>query len=88
MTPNRTWEAGGPDAVVADVLLEWFEDSDEIAALEKLESDGFADRERVGYRYRVRNPEGEHLVEQQTYIEARDGRIVWMRVLCSGLRPA
>jgi hypothetical protein len=27
------------------------------------------------------------MVEQQAYLSARDGRIGWMRVLCSGYRP-
>jgi hypothetical protein len=87
MTPNRVWEATDPDAVIATVLRQWFEDSDEIEALDQLESDTVVDRERVGYRFRVRNPDGRFLVEQQAYLSARGGRIVWMRVLCSGFRP-
>lgn len=87
MTPNRSWEASDADSVISIVLRRWFEESDEIEALEWLESDAFADRERVGYRFRVRNPEGRFLVEQQAYLSADDGRIVWMRVLCSGFRP-
>ena len=88
MTPNRTWEASDPDAVISAVLRRWFEESDEIEALEGLESDVVADRERVGYRFSVNNPDGRFLVEQQAYLSARDGRIEWMRVLCSGFRPA
>ena len=87
MTPNRIWEATDPDAVIATVLRQWFEDSDEIEALDQLESDTVVDRERVGYRFSVRNPDGRFLVEQQAYLSARGGRIVWMRVLCSGFRP-
>ena len=88
MTPRRLWEAGDPDTVVSDVLRLWFEDSDEIQALERLETDAFADCERVGYRFSVANPDGRFLVEQQAYLTAREGRIGWMRVACSGLRPA
>jgi hypothetical protein len=88
LTPSRTWEASDADAVISGVLRQWFEDSDEIQALERLESDAFADRERVGYRFSVRNPDGRFLVEQQAYLSARDGRIGWMRVVCSGFRPA
>jgi hypothetical protein len=87
MTPNRSWEARDGDDVIAGVLRKWFEDSDEIEALEHLETDAFADRERVGYRFSVRNPEGRFVVEQQAYLTAREGRIGWMRVLCSGYRP-
>jgi len=88
MTPKRTWEASDPDTVISAVLRRWFEDTDDIEALESLESDAFADHERVGYRFSVSNPDGHFLVEQQAYLEARDGRIGWMRVLCSGFRPS
>jgi hypothetical protein len=87
LTPSRIWEASDPDAVIGSVLRQWFEDSDEIEELLKLESDAFADRERVGYRFRVRNPEGLFEVEQQVYIGEVDGRIGWMRSVCSGYRP-
>jgi hypothetical protein len=87
MTPRRSWEAGDPETLVSEVLRQWFEDSDEIEALENVETGAFADRERVGYRFRVRNPEGLHLVEQQVYLSAPEGRIVWMRSVCSGFRP-
>jgi hypothetical protein len=88
LTPKRNWEASDSDAVISGILRQWFEDSDEIEALEHLDSDAFADRERVGYRFRIRNPEGRFLVEQQAYLSPRDGRIGWMRVVCSGFRPA
>ena len=87
LTPRRAWEASDPDAVIGEILTQWFEDSDEIEGLLKLETDSFADRERVGYRFRVRNPEGLFEVEQQVYIGEVDGRIGWMRVVCSGFRP-
>jgi hypothetical protein len=87
MTPRRVWEAGTPDELIGTVLRQWFEDSDDIRALEHLETDMVVDRERIGYRFSVRNPDGDFLVEQQAYLEVRDGRISWMRVLCSGYRP-
>ena len=87
MTPNRYWEAGDPEAVLAVLVGRWFEDKDEIESLEALDTDAFADRERVAYRFGVRNPDGRFLVEQQVYLTERDGRIGWMRVLCSGFRP-
>jgi hypothetical protein len=87
MTPSRNWEAGDADALLEILLGCWFEDSDEIQSVEAVDSDSFADRERVGYRFAVRNPDGLHLVEQQAYIGERDGRIGWMRVVCSGFRP-
>jgi hypothetical protein len=87
LTPNRIWEAEDADAVVGGVLREWFEDSDEILELLQVETGTVADRERVGYRFLVRNPEGLFEVEQQAYIGERDGRIGWMRSVCSGFRP-
>ena len=87
MTPNRFWEASGPGEVLEIVFGRWFEDKDEIRSLEHVETDAFADRERVGYRFSVRNTKGRFLVEQQAYLGELDGRIGWMRVVCSGFRP-
>jgi hypothetical protein len=86
MTPNRIWEADDPDTVITEILQQWFEPSDEILSLDALDTGEVADRQRVGYRFSVRNPDGLHTVEQQAYLEERDGRIAWMRVLCSGFR--
>jgi hypothetical protein len=88
MTPSRTWEATDRDAVLEILLGSWFEDSDEIQSIERVETDEFADRQRVGYRLSVNNPDGRFLVEQQAYLTPRDGQIAWMRVLCSGYRAA
>src|SRR3954470_8753194 len=88
LTPRRVWEAGTPDEVVAVVFDNWFEADDDIEAVEHIDTDAFADRERVGYRFRLRNAAGAHVVEQQAYFTAGDGGISWMRVLCSGFRPA
>ena len=87
LTPNRNWEATDADSLVALLFDSWLEDEDEVEALDKVETDSFADRERVGYRLSVSCPDGRHLVEQQAYIEERDGKIGWMRVVCSGWRP-
>ena len=87
LTPSRNWEATDVDALVEILFENWLEDSDEVESLESVETDSFADRERVGYRLAVHSPDGRHLVEQQAYIEERDGKIGWMRVVCSGFRP-
>jgi hypothetical protein len=88
MTPSRDWQAADPDAVLTILFGHWFEDKDEIDSVESVESDTIVDRERIGYRFGVRNPDGSFLVEQQAYLSSRDGRIDWMRVVCSGFRPA
>ncbi len=87
LTPNVQWQASGPDDVVKSVLREWFEDSDELKELISFESKPFADREHVAYAIRGRNEDGPYVVEQQAYFTAEAGKIVWMRVLCSGKRP-
>jgi hypothetical protein len=87
LTPNRQWEAADVDTLVQILFENWLEDSDQVEALDSVETDSFADRERVGYRMRVTCPDGAFVVEQQAYIGERDGRIGWMRVVCSGFRP-
>jgi hypothetical protein len=87
MTPRSTWEAGDPDGVLDIVLANWFESSDEIDELVEAQTGAFADTERVGYRLAGHNPDGPFVVEQQAYLAERDGRIGWMRVVCSGFRP-
>ena len=89
MTPERSWEGTTPTEVVDGIVLgHWFEPADHIQKLCSVTSGRLADREHVAYRLRVRNAEGEFLVEQQAYYRVTGGRIDWMRVLCSGYRPA
>jgi hypothetical protein len=87
LTPGRFWEATDADAVVDDIILgKWFEDSDHIRDVVDVQTGVLPDSERVGYLLRVDNADGEFLVEQQAYYEQDDGRISWMRVVCSGYR--
>jgi hypothetical protein len=87
MTPRRIWDANGPEDVLTAVGT-WFDENDHIEAVESIETDSFADRQRVGYRFRVRNADGPQVVEQQAYLSERDGKIGWLRVMCAGYRPA
>lgn len=87
LTPRRAWEASSAQAVVDDVLRQWFRDTVEIEEIAAIETDSVADRERVSYRFQGRNEDGPFVLEQQAYYSERDGRIAWMRVLCSGYRP-
>jgi hypothetical protein len=88
MTPNRFWEAHDRDAVLEIVFGSWFEPHDELDELLLLESDAFADREQLRFRFRGRKHDVPMVVEQQAYLTERDGRIGWMRIVCSGQRPA
>jgi len=87
LTPKRTWSASDPAGVVDDVLRRWFEDCDEVDEVVSIETEAVADRERLGYRFAGHNRDGPFLVEQQAYLSEREGRIDWMRVICSGMRP-
>ena len=87
LTPNFNWEASTPEAVVEIVLGSWFEPKDHLDELVGVRADRIGDRQTVNYRLRGHNDDGHFLGEQQAYLEERDGRIVWMRVLCSGMRP-
>jgi hypothetical protein len=86
LTPNRFWEAHDRDTVVDIVLGVWFTQDDELDELVLVETDAFADREQVRFRFRGRNRDGPMLVEQQAYLTERDGLIDWMRIVCSGQR--
>lgn len=89
LTPNRFWEATSAAEVVDSVLLgAWFEPTDHIDSLESVTCDSVADRERVTYLLRVTNCDGPFLVEQVAYYAAEADRIGWLRVMCSGFRPA
>jgi hypothetical protein len=88
MTPGRFWEAGSAREIVDDVILgHWFEPSDHIDALESVESETVADRERVIYRFHVTNADGSFVVEQSAYFAVVDDRISWLRIMCAGYRP-
>lgn len=87
LTPGRAWEATDSRAVVNGILRQWFEDTDELEEIVLIKGDGFADRQRVTYRFRGHNADGPFVVEQQAYYTESDGRINWIRVLCSGFRP-
>jgi ketosteroid isomerase-like protein len=87
MTPGRFWEASAADAVLA-ILYQWFEPTDVVEEVVDVVNSTVVDRQCVDYRFRVRNPDGLHEVEQRAYYDGDgDGRIALMRVICSGFRP-
>jgi hypothetical protein len=88
MTPNRVWEVTSAEQLVDEVILgKWFDDSDHIEAVENIEASMVVDRHRVGYRFRVTNPDGTFAVEQQAYYAVANDQINWLRIMCSGYRP-
>lgn len=88
LTPNRSWEATTPDEVVDVVLGHWFEESDRITSVDHVEhGDSLGDVRRLAYRFSLVNDAGRHVVEQQVYYKVRDGRLAYLRVVCSGFQP-
>lgn len=89
LTPGRYWEATTSAQAVDEVILgQWFEPKDHIEELSSVSDGDVADRSHVAYRLRIRNPDGDFLVEQQAYYMVENGTITWMRILCSGYRPS
>jgi hypothetical protein len=85
LTPGRHWSAGTASEVVDQIVLgKWFDPTDDIQGLESVSTSQLPGREHVDYRLRVRNADGDHVVEQQIYYDTDGARITWMRVLCSG----
>jgi hypothetical protein len=84
MTPNRVWEAEGPNDVEA-ILRTWFEDPDEdVQRIEATQTVTIEDTLRVGWLVHISDADGPHIFEQQAYVREREGQIGWMRVMCSG----
>ncbi|MEI7779706.1 MAG: hypothetical protein WCJ42_09785 [Actinomycetes bacterium] len=86
MTPGKVWEAEGAEDVLVAICV-WFDDNDVIENVEEISTHTFADRQHCSYRFRIRNANGVHLVEQQVYLSERGGQIGWLRIMCSGFRP-
>jgi hypothetical protein len=88
LTPGRHFQAAtGTEAAVEIILGRWFAPA-RIDQLCSVAVGEVAGRGHVAYRLRVRAWDGDYLVEQQAYYDTDgDGRIGWMRLLCSGYRP-
>jgi hypothetical protein len=88
LTPGRVFHAGTSTELAVEIILgTWFARAqmDELCTVTVGQVAG---REHVAYRVRLHADGDEYLVEQQAYYDiADDGRIRWMRVLCSGYRP-
>lgn len=87
MTPGRFWEATSAAEVVDEIVLgRWFEPTDHLDALERVDGGEVGGREKVTYLLRGHNDDGPFLVEQHAYYDVVDDRIAWLRVACSGYR--
>jgi hypothetical protein len=88
LTPGQPWEATTPDDLVRQVFSRWFEPSDDIYEVLDISAGQVANRHRVVYRFRVRNPDGDYVCEQTAYYDADAGTITKLRILCSGFLPS
>jgi hypothetical protein len=86
LTPRRTWEADGESPTV-DLFRNWFDEATVIEAVEQVETHTVGDRQHLVYRFSGHDDEAPFVIEQQVYFTERDGRIDWMRMMCSGFRP-
>ena len=86
LTPRRTWEADG-DAPTVDLFRRWFDEATAIDHVDRVETDSVGDRQHLGYRFSGHDDDGPFVIEQQIYFTEREGRIDWMRMMCSGFRP-
>jgi len=87
LTPGQSWQASSPQELIENVFTQWFEPTDEIYEILDISSDVLGDRRRVIYRFKVRNPEGDYLVEQTAYFFDAEEKITKLRILCSGFIP-
>jgi hypothetical protein len=89
LTPRKFWEGSTPADVLDAVFGNWFKEQDRITELVDVTPGApVEDTEQVGYRFAITNPEGPHTVEQQAYYRAEGDRISYLRIVCSGYRPA
>jgi len=88
MTPGKFWEATDADVIVDDTILgTWFDTERRITDVLAVETDRVGSLDRVGYRFNVKRPDGEFIIEQQAYFETDGEKIWWLRIMCSGFLP-
>jgi hypothetical protein len=86
LTPRRAWEAQTAEDTVG-ILRTWFDEARVVDDVLGVRTDVVVDRHCVTYRFAGEEAQRRFCVEQHAYYMARDGRIGWMRLLCSGFRP-
>ncbi len=88
MTPGKFWEAGDVDVIVDETILgTWFAPERRITEVLAIETDSVGSLDRVSYRFKVKRPEGDSVIEQQAYFETDGEKISWLRIMCSGFIP-
>jgi hypothetical protein len=86
LTPHRL-RRHSTAAEAAERYRSWLEPLEDFAVLER-DAVAIADRVRVRYRFRGRDPKsGWQLNEHSGYAAVVDGRIASMTLTCAGFRP-
>lgn len=89
LTPRRHWVAATASQAVDEVMLRhWLGPDDVVLSVGSISSGRVVDRQRVGYRLAVRRDGQDQILEQQAYYVSDGRQISWIRILCSGYRPA
>lgn len=87
LTPHRLREEPGPDRIAAR-YSSWL-DALESFAVTSSDVEQVADRVRLRYRFRGRDPaKGWQENEHTAYAAVVDGRIAALNLSCAGFRPA
>ncbi|WP_285504184.1 hypothetical protein [Actinokineospora sp. NBRC 105648] len=87
MTPGKFWQTSSHEDLLDVLFTSWLEPADEVLALLSTETGDISSRRHVSYRMRIRNGDGEFLMEQQMYYQLDGNKICWARVMCSGFIP-
>lgn len=88
LTPRRFWEEHTSAALVDDVILgKWFEPHNVVERVEAVETGTVRDRCDLTYRFLVVKPAGRFVIEQHAFFDVTQGKISWLRILCSGFQP-
>ena len=87
LTPRKFWEGHTPDEALDVFFASWFGPEDDIQTLLSHQTGAVGERQSVRYRLDILSPDGRHEVEQMAYFSVVDGRIGYLRILCSGYMP-
>ena len=87
VTPGRVWTAAVADTAIAQVFAVWFPADEVTEVVEGPEMVDVLGRERVDYRFQVRNAKGNrYLVEQRAYLDGEGDRLARVELICGGFR--
>ena len=87
VTPRRFWDAETAVGVADVILGRWFGPDKQVTDITSLATDCVGDVKKVSYRLAVDLESGPSVIEQVVYYTEADGKIVDLRLVCSGFRP-